>query len=238
LFKIGVIAMPIIGISSFTQDKSLVTLNQAYINAIIAAGGTPVVLPNNPGLEEKYIHLCDGILLSGGGDVLARFYNVEKHETHEKSGDFSETRDEFEIGLVKVAKRDKKPTLGICRGMQVINVALGGDLVQHIDGHIQHDGRNVATHNITVTGARLAGLIGDKCKVNSFHHQAVRRLAPGISAEAYSDDGIVEAFEYVGNWFCLGVQWHPEAMLTSPEHLRQLNILLSFINACKERKFT
>jgi len=223
---------PIIGITSSAGEKLLVSLQKTYVNAITAAGGVPVVMPNKPGLEREYLNMCDGFLFSGGGDVAGKYFG---QETHEKAAFMSEERDEFEITLAKLVYAAKKPTLGICRGHQVINIALGGDIIQHIEGHAQADSRHQATHYITVTeGSKMFKWMGKgRVKVNSFHHQVVDKLAPGFIPTAVSDDGYNEAYEYGGDWFCVCAQWHPEAMLESPEHILMMEFFKPLIEECK-----
>lgn len=234
--------LPVIGITSSASvkppsatiaDKSYTVVPKTYVNAVIAAGGLPVVLPNKPGFEAGYLAALDGILFSGGGDVQGKYFN---QETHEKATGISEERDAFEIALAKLAYAAKKPILGICRGEQVINIALGGDIIQHMEGHGQHDNRSTLNHALTVVpGTMLHKWLGsDEIRVNSFHHQVVGKLAPGFAATAHSTDNYIEAYEYTGaDWFCAAYQWHPEAMLESPEHALQIQLFKPFIEACR-----
>ncbi|MCL2702205.1 MAG: gamma-glutamyl-gamma-aminobutyrate hydrolase family protein [Defluviitaleaceae bacterium] len=224
--------LPIIGITSSAADKTLTSVQKTYVNAVAAAGGIPVVLPNKPGFENEYLAACNGLLFSGGGDVQAKYFSQDNHE---KVSGISEERDMFEITLARLAFEAKKPLLGICRGEQVINVALGGNLIQHIDGHDQKDARSTATHSIDITdGTKLRKWLGQSSvRVNSFHHQLADKLAPGFIVTARSAEGFTEAYEYSGDWFCACYQWHPEAMLESPEHALMIELFRPFIEACK-----
>ncbi|MDR1704791.1 MAG: gamma-glutamyl-gamma-aminobutyrate hydrolase family protein [Clostridiales bacterium] len=230
---------PIIGLTSGVRE-SRHAVHIDYVNSVAAAGGTPIVLPSKCGLEADYLAAVDGLLFTGGGDVQGKYYN---QVTSEKAGGISEERDEFEITLARLAKAAKKPVMGICRGKQVVNIAVGGDIFQHIEGHDQKDVRSAATHYVNVLpGTKIhgwlkAGLLqserGDRIKVNSFHHQNVDKLAEGFITAAISDEGRVEAYESVTDWFCACYQWHPEAMLQSPEHGVMLELFKAFIDICQ-----
>lgn len=223
---------PIIGVTSFINKESkLISVNFDYANAVAAAGGLPVVFPIKPELAEEYLAMVDGVLFTGGGDVEGKYFNQENHE---KISGISEARDSFEITLAKAAKAAGKPVMGICRGEQVLNIAAGGDIKQHVEGHSQKDERSVATHEIKLLeGTKLRQWLGSETvKVNSFHHQIVDRLAPGFAVSARSLDGFTEAWENTGDWFCFGVQWHPEALLASPENIVMLELFKRFVAAC------
>jgi len=216
------------------QDKGTVQVQKSYINAVIAAGGVPLVLPNKPRLEEYYLNALDGILFSGGGDIAAKYFNQENHE---KVSGISEERDQFELALAKLAIEAKKPVMGICRGHQLLNVALGGDLIQHIEDHSQKDARHAATHYVDVVkGTNFHKWVGqDRIWVNTYHHQLVGNLGKGLVPTCHSPESYIEGYEYAGtDWFCFGVQWHPEALLESPEHLLMMELFRPFIEACKK----
>ena len=172
----------------------------------------------------------DGFVFCGGGDIDPRYYG-EGDKLHLKN--ICSIRDGFEAMLFNAAFKTGKSILGICRGMQVINVFMGGNLYQHIDGHMQSDARNIPTHDITLlNGGVLRSIImKDKIMVNSFHHQAVKHLAPDLAVDAISPDGHIEAFH--ANWhkFLLGVQWHPEACFKLDDSSER--IFRAFIEACK-----
>ncbi|WP_062232183.1 gamma-glutamyl-gamma-aminobutyrate hydrolase family protein [Fictibacillus sp. FJAT-27399] len=214
-------------------------LHRKYSDAIIQAGGLPVLLPSvNQGLTEQMILKCDGIVLPGGDDVDPFFY--QQHPTPEL-GIVNRTQDEFEIQAVRLAEQNKKPLLGICRGMNIINVALGGTLIQHIPAeteqpvkHKQQAPRNIPTHEVSIKKSsflhELAGT--PTLQVNSFHHQSVKSAAPPLLPCAFAPDGIVEAIKSRNkDHFILGVQWHPEELTASPG---MMSIFQALIAAAKK----
>lgn len=155
--------------------------------------------------------LLGGILLIGGGDIKPTFYNQKKHN---KTENICVERDIFEINLLKGALQRKIPTLAICRGMQIMNVAFGGNINQHIEGHIQKEYKNLPTHYINVNTSSILYSIfkNNKVKVNSFHHQTVNRVAKDFKISAVCQN-VIEAIEYTkNNLFFIGVQWHPESL--------------------------
>jgi len=169
----------------------------------------------------------DGLLLSGGEDVDPDLYGQQPHE---RLSTVNRQRDETEISLVRAARESRKPVLAICRGPQLLNVALGGTLIQDIaacvpgaldhDSEGDHDVRDVRAHDVTLEpGSRIADAVGaTRIKVNTLHHQSVLDPAPGLIVTARADDGIIEAIESESDdWWALGVQWHPEEMTESPE---------------------
>ena len=216
-----------IGITAFetTYPKPphapLYATGQRYVSAIEDAGGLPVIL--SPGLSDETLRAAferlDGLLLSGGGDIDPLIYGEEPHET---IWGLDMHRDRAELSMARWAAERQKPVLGICRGTQVLNVALGGSLVQDIESmlpqSLQHmfdqatTPREKITHSITVNGDSLLGALlqSSMAQVNSWHHQSVKRLASGLKVVATAPDGIVEAIEIPGHRFALGVQWHPE----------------------------
>ena len=232
---------PLIGIScsmgqaiySFTQDnppQMQHRMNDSYARAIIRAGGIPVILPNNDDITcvEEIAGKLDGFLLSGGDDVDPALFG---QRATGKLGAVIPRRDNFEIALARhVIEKTNKPLLGICRGIQVLNVALGGSL--HIDlpdaGKLCHSlgmsPRWACSHGVQVTKeTRLAGIMGtEEGMVNSFHHQAIDTVADGLVVSAVSiPDNVIEAVELPGNQFVMGVQWHPEE-LTDREEAKAL----------------
>lgn len=181
----------------------------------------------------------DGLLLSGGVDVHPRLYG---EEVHARCGAISEVRDDVELALIRWARADRKPVLAICRGIQTLNVALGGSLYQDIEAMVpravRHDchsgnGRNHVAHDVVVSpGSRLAHLVGtDLLPVNSFHHQAIKDLALGLTVTAWAPDGIIEAVEEEGRPFVLGVQWHPEEL--AAEDGRAQRLFDALVEACE-----
>lgn len=184
----------------------------------------------------------DGVLFAGGEDVDPAFYGEEKKYD---SVDINYARDQFEMKLLEHALHRRLPILGICRGAQVINVGFGGTLYQDLAQdaapefeHRQTDtgkSRNDTTHTVTVTepGSLLAGAVSGSCRVNSLHHQAIKRLGHGLKVTAHSEDGLVEAVEAANDYpFLLAVQWHPEEITDRPEQQR---IFKEFIAKCRER---
>jgi microsomal dipeptidase-like Zn-dependent dipeptidase/gamma-glutamyl-gamma-aminobutyrate hydrolase PuuD len=213
----------LIGLSVNHKD-GLSCISDAYVNAVVKAGGTPLLIPltTHFSVLDEILSQIDGLILSGGGDVYPPLYNENLHPAVES---FDLERDRYDIRLAGRAAERQIPILGICRGSQIINVAFGGNLIQDIPSqapeskinHNQPEGREIATHSIAIkSGTALHRIIKkETVSVNSFHHQAVKAIAPGFEIVAQSEDGIVEAIEQKGGKFILGVQWHPERMLTA-----------------------
>lgn len=206
---------PIIGITcDICGDNGQLQLRRQYLDAISRAGGIPVVLApsSQPGQAERGCEICQGVLLSGGGDVDPCYWG----ETPSPAlGCVSPVRDYYEISLTRAALASGKPILGICRGMQVMNVAKGGTLCQDLQtgmSHQQNAPRSHLFHDIFIDKeSRLGGIfLTDRLGVNSFHHQSVQRLAQDFKVTATSLDGTIEAIEMHGDTFVVGVQWHPE----------------------------
>jgi putative glutamine amidotransferase len=210
---------PRIGLSPTSatyEDRLVEQVNRAYVDAVVRAGGLPFILPVlDPGDAEEALQTLDGLLLTGGGDVEPLRYGAAAvPEVHGVDTD----RDAFEFALVTTAAAAGIPVLGICRGAQILNVALGGTLVQHLPDmtdrqHCLRDRFAEPVHEVEIeTGTRLAGIVGlDRLPVNSLHHQAVDTLGAGLRAVAWAEDGVVEAIESI--WpRMMGVQWHPELL--------------------------
>jgi putative glutamine amidotransferase len=226
---------PLIGVTtSVTADASpeRAYVNAAYLRAVQGAGGVPLLLPphlDEAGQEALWERL-DGLLLTGGGDIdPARF----GEPPHPKIADVVPARDALEIAVTRRALAADVPLLAICRGIQVLNVALGGSLWQDIPSerpgalnHSQTARRDEPTHRVKVMGegTRLGAVLGSlELEVNSFHHQAIRRLGEGLREVAWAEDGIIEGVELVGGHpFALGVQWHPEDLVGRDEGARRL----------------
>ncbi len=226
---------PLIGLTmrravSKTGLPSVVLL-QAYIDAIVQAGGTPLLIPSDIPAEDwdGLLSRLDGIVLTGGGDIATeRFHGQDHPEVCE----VDEQRDSIELGLLRAAAASRIPFLGICRGLQVVNVALGGTLYTHIPDQypnaVRHDfdegyPRSYLAHSVRIqAGSQLAQIVGELLlQVNSLHYQGVKELAPGLQTVAVAPDGLVEALELPGHPFGVAVQWHPE-WLTGQESTRRL----------------
>lgn len=237
---------PIIGITADRVRAETGFLYQGliekYIDAIVNAGGMPFVIPitvPETGFDTILSRL-DGILFSGGGDVDPEFYGGTNHPEIRK---VFVDRDRVELKLVKDAVRDMKPFLGICRGIQVINVALGGslyaDIMSQHPGAIKHDyypgwPRDHRAHPVTLDKkARITGIMGvEHTMVNSLHHQAISQLAPGLDAVGHAPDGIIEAVELIDHPFGMAIQWHPEWMTDVNE---MALIFVHFVRAASDQ---
>jgi putative glutamine amidotransferase len=192
-------------------------IRQNYFAAIAAAGGLPVALPHMPELAETYLDRIDALVVTGGAfDVDPKFFGAtHRHPTVS----LKENRTAFELAVLNGALERDMPVLGICGGQQLLNVALGGTLIQHIPdsvpnalAHEQPNPRTEAGHNVAITpGSLLHRVVGTTAMaVNSAHHQAADAVGPGVAITARAPDGVIEAIEDATRKFCLGVQWHPE----------------------------
>lgn len=225
---------PIIGIttnqSTNAYGQATVMLMQSYIKAVMQAGGVPVLIPSllaEDGWDALYARL-DGILFSGGGDIGLEY---APGDPHPRIDDVDPARDSIELKLLNAAASDGKPFLGICRGCQVMNVALGGTLYTHIpdqfpnalDHSYPGNMRTVLVHEVKIEeGTRVAEIYGEPIiKVNSLHHQGLKDIAPSLRVAGHAPDGLVEVVELPDHPFGLAVQWHPE-WLTDQESTRNL----------------
>ncbi len=203
---------------SLHEDRFLEALDRAYVSAVIRAGALPFVLPVLQAEEVADVITClDGILFTGGGDVDPAHYATVAHA---EVGGLDPERDVYELALARVAVQRGLPVFGICRGAQLLNVALGGTLVQHLPDvtSLEHRAKEQwaeAVHTVRVLGgSRLAGAVRKEIVgVNSLHHQAVDVLGAGLVASGWAEDGTVEAIEGVGTLRLLAVQWHPELLV-------------------------
>ncbi|HSL42784.1 MAG TPA: gamma-glutamyl-gamma-aminobutyrate hydrolase family protein [Anaerolineales bacterium] len=232
---------PIIGITT-NQAKNAngqptIMLMQSYVNAIIQAGGVPVLIPSliaEDGWDALYSRL-DGILLSGGGDIGLEY---SPGEPHPRIDDVDLQRDSVELNMVRAAVSDGKPFLGICRGCQVVNVALGGTLYTHIPDQLPNaldhsypgNMRTVLVHEVKIDeGTQIAEVFGEPIiKVNSLHHQGLKDISSLLRVAGHAPDGLVEAVELSDHPFGLAVQWHPE-WLTDQDGTR--NLFRKFVEA-------
>lgn len=233
---------PVIGVTTFIDDKAnnkLSSLNYNYINSIILAGGIPVLIPIIEDEEDinRFTDIVDGILFTGGGDISPLYFGENPTG---KINSISTRRDFIELKLFKKAWEKNMPMLGICRGLQLINVALGGTLYQDIDsqfegvlGHHPNDIlRDELYHTVKLKeGSSLFDIFKtDEIGVNSFHHQAIKQLGKGLTISALSCEGIIEGVEANDKRFVVGVQWHPEALTVRYPEFQKL--FYAFINSC------
>jgi putative glutamine amidotransferase len=192
-------------------DMDNATVNQRLAELVVAAGGVPVATDTwaDP---EALLERVDALVLNGGSDVAPNLYGAEPHEA---TGAPNARRDDFELRLARGALERQLPVLGVCRGMQVLNVARGGTLVQDLEGHNEREAWDRPVHEVEVEpGSRVARAFGGRTAVNSVHHQAIDRLGSGLRATAHAPDGVIEAIE-ADDGLAVGVQWHPE-FLTGP----------------------
>jgi putative glutamine amidotransferase len=223
---------PIIAFTALRSDEKLSRhhiLCGPYLNAVQEAGGYPVVLPASPELAADGLDLVSGLLLPGGGDLEARHFGQANSPT---VGYLNPLRDQFELAVLKEALRRRMPVFGVCRGMQLLNVALGGTLYQDIreehGSELEHSREDIPdqiVHGVSIDPQScLASILGStQVSVNSSHHQAVKDLSPRLKATAWAPDGIVEAVEMCGpeTGFIMAVQWHPERLFgRMPEQAR------------------
>jgi putative glutamine amidotransferase len=237
-------AIPLIGITTYRtynrSGNSQICVNEAYITSVAEAGGVPILIPLGlPKSElDALLQSLDGILFSGGGDVQPERYGSQPNQLV-KNVDLD--RDRVEVHLFGQARSRKLPFLGVCRGIQVINVGQGGSLYEDIQeqhpGSIRHQSpdawpRNRLAHSVKITpNSKLYQILGhDEIEVNSLHHQAIKQLAPGFKISAIGLDGIIEAIELTDYPYGIGVQWHPEWMQA---HLEMRELFQSFIMAAE-----
>lgn len=232
---------PLIGVTPhYDYENSRVCIANNYLEAIRFAGGVPLLLPLMADTKELRIaaNVCDGFLYTGGPDMNPFRFG---EETLRGCGSVYPERDTMEEELFHIVMETDKPILGICRGIQILNVFLGGTLYQDIDSqctsafpiaHSQNSGRTVLSHSVIVEhDSLLYEIIGkDYIQVNSFHHQAIKELAPALRSAGISSDNLIEAVYHPNHKFFLAVQWHPEHLYALNEDAAKL--FLSFIKAC------
>jgi putative glutamine amidotransferase len=225
---------PLIGITVGPSEEGspYVQTRSTYVHAVEVAGGLPVLIPPvGPDALEALLERLDGIVFPGGADVdPAEYGEVRQPKTEVVSG-----LDRLELAVAHWAIHSDVPTLGICRGQQVLNVALGGSLIQQLDGHRQPGDRTELTQKLTVTpGSRLADAFGaTHIEVNTMHHQAVKVVAHGLTAVAWSEDGTIEGLESHDHPWLLMVQFHPEELVDF--HAPSQRLFSAFIEACRAR---
>jgi len=245
LFKVRIVndnewgdgVKPVIGVTgNFDDLEGNYLLKEYYVLSLYNAGGVPVILPpvDDDSLIEGYVDVCQGFVFSGGGDIDPYYWGELPQQ---RLGQINPLRDRFELTLARKIIERRLPVLGICRGCQVLNVAAGGSLFQHIlssMSHHQKAPRSYPFHEVIINeGSRLGKIVGSrKIRVNSFHHQAVKETGEGIYISARAIDGIIEAIESVAPFFFLGVQWHPECM----SDISSLNLFKALVNAARQIK--
>ena len=228
---------PVIGISTnfLTVDKGKflgmerIYVNKDYVDAVNKAGGIPLLLPPVEDAETvcRYVRLCDGFILSGGGDINPALYGEIPHP---KLEEFHSTLDHSQWLLTQEILRADKPLLAVCRGVQLLNVVQGGSLWQDVSAidhpvmlHSQFSPRGDLFHPVNIAqDSILHRLFGDKLVVNSFHHQCLKDLGKGLEITATAPDGIIEAVEMPDHRFVIGIQWHPEMLLTASDTMLPL----------------
>jgi putative glutamine amidotransferase len=237
----SLVRIGISGVRRTTTDTAREGVNAAYVQAVLAAGGLPLILPPAIGAARagQALEAIDALLLSGGEDIDPQLYGALPSP---RLGPIDPARDLFELALLAGARQRAMPILGICRGLQLINVGLGGTLWQDLPserpGVVNHDprsARSARTHTVRVDPeTRTRTAVGaDAFLVNSFHHQGVRDLAGGLVATGWSEDGLVEALEGDDERWLLAVQWHPEEMHGEPAS-PDMALFRTFVQAAAE----
>jgi putative glutamine amidotransferase len=234
---------PLIGLTpSHDMESGDVKARPTYMRALKAAGAIPVVMPLDASEEDlkQLSQDLDGFLFTGGPDVHPFLFG---EETQAHCGNVSPARDQMEISLLPMIMELQKPILGICRGIQVLNIALGGNIWQDIPSQVTRDfplahsqpfSYDMPCHTVALTEGSLLAQISESSsiEVNSMHHQAVKDLAPGLIASAYSTDYLIEALEMPDYPFFIGVQWHPEYLWE--KNKEAFRLFQTFVKACKE----
>lgn len=232
---------PVIGITpSPTVDEhrgERNTLSINYSDAVLAAGGVPIILPPQTGNDDEILSIVDGIIFSGGGDIRPEIYG--DHDYHPKTYGIHDRRDNLELPLIREAIARDVPVLCICRGIQILNVALGGTLYQDVadqfDPEIKHSQSDLSipasepSHQVQLTPGSLAATVyaSETVQTNSFHHQSLKDIPAELVVVGRAPDGTIEAVERPGSHFVLGVQWHPEMMFKANNlHLKPFASLI------------
>ncbi len=225
--------LPVIGITTYSRNEAgEFYLPGAYIDAVQLAGGVPILLPPNQPAPAQLLAIVDGLIFSGGGDIDPQHYNGEHHPSIYL---VDAERDEFELALAKAAIASQIPTLGICRGMQILSVASGTNLITHVPDvygetvthRLDHPRRQIA-HDVQVQPhGRLASILGETdITVVSWHHQAIKAVPNDWVAIAHAKDGLIEALEHQHHPWMVAVQWHPELSPEDPTHQRLFQALV------------
>jgi gamma-glutamyl-gamma-aminobutyrate hydrolase PuuD len=212
---------PVVGVTTYVVtakwsywDREAALIPADYVQAVERAGGRPLLVPPSEDGIDETLEALDALVFSGGSDLGPDLYGQEPHA---QTAGVHEDRDRAELALLEAALERDMPVLAICRGSQVLNVARGGDLLQHLpdvvgDEKHRHTPGTFADHDVTIApGTRLAALVGEHAPVKSHHHQGFRRVGDGLRVTAHAEDGTIEAVEATDRRFALGVLWHPEA---------------------------
>ncbi|QIS20408.1 gamma-glutamyl-gamma-aminobutyrate hydrolase family protein [Nocardia terpenica] len=223
---------PVIGLPTYAErtrfghwDVDSAVLPRSYADMTERTGGIPVLLPPMGIARPELVDRLDGLVLTGGADLDPSRYGASPHPATRGT---RPDRDEFEFSLFELARSEGMPVLAVCRGLQVVNVALGGTLLQHLPdvlGHTEHSttpGVFTVTTVRTLPGSRVAAIAGPEVRAHCHHHQAIDTLAPGLTASAHAADGTIEAAEADDGPFLVGVQWHPEENATDHRLMRAL----------------
>lgn len=230
---------PRIGITTYGKDeRQRFSLPAAYVASVRRAGGVPVLLPPGEPRAEVVLELVDGLILAGGGDIDARHYGGRGHA---ENYSIDAERDASELALARAVVGATTPVLGVCRGAQVLNVALGGSLIEHLPDAVgervlhRSAERTPVRHRVRVTaGSRLSAVLGAEClDAASWHHQGIDRVAAGFDVVGRADDGTVEAIEMKAHPWLVAVQWHPE--LTAGEDQAQHRLFVGLVDAARRR---
>ncbi len=232
---------PLIGIIGKTDENKKSEVGIDYVNAIEKSGGLPLLLPysENEEIIDSYIDLCDGFMFVGGVDIDPCYYG---ENILNDTVIVCKERDNYDFLVLRQILKTDKPVLAICRGIQLLNVALGGTIIQDIPtqinsqiSHKQSEGRYEFSHcvNIEKNSPLYRLFLHDRVKVNSFHHQAIAKIGDGLTVMAICDDGIIEAVCGVDNRFIRGYQWHPELLNEKDENSRK--IFMEFVDACLKK---
>jgi putative glutamine amidotransferase len=235
-------AQPVIGLTldreppgGYSKTHPWYALRENYCDAVVAAGGLPILLPHEPDRADAYLAIVSGLVVTGGAfDIPPELFGAAGRHASVTTKD---RRTAFELAMTKAGLSRDRPVLGICGGQQLLNVALGGTLVQHIPdevpGALAHEQPNPRTepgHTVRIARGTLLHRVTlmDEMPVNSAHHQSVKAPGPGVVVDAVAPDGVIEGIEDPRHRFCLGVQWHPEYGLSEGDR----RIFAAFIAAC------
>lgn len=237
------VATPWIGLTpGLNQEETYLSVREDFCQALLRLGARPVLLPLDAGEDvlQDYVQRLDGFLFTGGGDVDPRYFG---QPCRPWSGAISPRRDAMELALCRMLLSSEKPVLGICRGFQIMNIVLGGDIYQDIPkefvtenpvAHHQLQPARYPAHAVVLSpGSRLHAVFGAKAWVNSLHHQGVNRMGAGFLPTVHSLDGLCEGAELTGARFFVGVQWHPERLWQSDP--AQMALFADFVSACGGR---